>query len=455
MALKKSSYDYEELLACGRGELFGPGNAQLPAPPMLMLNRIIEISDEGGVLRQGPDGRRIRRHAGTTGSSNAIFSAIRSCRVAWGSTALWQMLGFYLGWLGGAWSRPGARRRRGEAHRYGAAEHQRCCAIRWTSSASIMRRLVLGVADGVLEADGETIYTTKDLAGRPIPERRGDGVKPVPASLPDAAKRSQADRRISTTRRLRRTWSRGNLAFPELGFSRRGAVEMRRVVVTGLGVVSSIGSNAQEVSAALREGRSGIVFAPDYAELGFRCHVHGAPNGGHRVAGRQARAPLHGRRRRLELHRDDAGDHRFRAGPDEVSHERTGLIMGSGGPSTKNLVAAADITREKGVRPRSGPFMVPRAMSSTNSATLATPFKIKGVNYSITSACSTSAHCIGAACRADPVGQAGRDVRRRRRRARLDAFGACSTPWARCPRSSTITPEIAPRAPSIATGTVS
>ncbi|MEL6317607.1 MAG: beta-ketoacyl-ACP synthase I [Pseudomonadota bacterium] len=169
---------------------------------------------------------------------------------------------------------------------------------------------------------------------------------------------------------------------------------MRRVVVTGIGIVSSIGSNAQEVTAALREGRSGIGFADDYAELGFKCQVHGAPKV-------DIDALVEKRVRRfmgdgaawnyiaMEQAIRDAG-----LEPDDVSHERTGLIMGSGGPSTKNLVAAADITREKGPR-RVGPFMVPRAMSSTNSATLATPFKIQGVNYSITSACSTSAHCIG------------------------------------------------------------
>ncbi|MEL6318976.1 MAG: beta-ketoacyl synthase N-terminal-like domain-containing protein, partial [Pseudomonadota bacterium] len=160
---------------------------------------------------------------------------------------------------------------------------------------------------------------------------------------------------------------------------------MRRVVVTGIGVVSSIGGDAQQVAANLREGNSGIRFAPDYAELGFRCQVHGAPQV-------DIDAMIDKRVRRfmgdgaawnyiaMEQAIRDAG-----LEESEVSHERSGLIMGSGGPSTKNLIAAADITREKGPR-RVGPFMVPRAMSSTNSATLATPFKIKGVNYSITSA---------------------------------------------------------------------
>ena len=169
---------------------------------------------------------------------------------------------------------------------------------------------------------------------------------------------------------------------------------MRRVAVTGMGIVSSIGNNTQEVLASLREAKSGIVTAKDYAERGFRCQVHGEPSlnweelvdrrvrrfmgagaGWNYIAMQQAIA--------------DAG-----LSENEVSNERTGLIMGSGGPSTRAIVQAADTTREKGPR-KVGPFEVPKAMSSTNSATLATPFHIKGINYSISSACSTSAHCIG------------------------------------------------------------
>ena len=169
---------------------------------------------------------------------------------------------------------------------------------------------------------------------------------------------------------------------------------MRRVVVTGIGIVSSIGSNVQEVNASLREAKPGIVSAEDYARLGFRCQVHGAPT--------------------IDL--DSSIDRRVRrfmgdgaawnwiamqqaitdAGLEEtdVKNERTGLIMGSGGPSTRTIVAAADTTREKSPK-RVGPFAVPAAMSSTNSATLAVPFGIRGVNYSISSACATSTHCIG------------------------------------------------------------
>ena len=169
---------------------------------------------------------------------------------------------------------------------------------------------------------------------------------------------------------------------------------MRRVVVTGLGIVSSIGNNKAEVLDSLRQGRSGITFAEEYRAMGFRSQVHGS----------------------LKIDPDEAVDRRWRrfmgdgaaynylamqeaiadAGlaESDVSNVRTGLIMGSGGPSTKTLVLAADTAREKGPR-KVGPFAVPKSMSSTNSATLSTAFKIKGVNYSISSACSTSAHCIG------------------------------------------------------------
>lgn len=169
---------------------------------------------------------------------------------------------------------------------------------------------------------------------------------------------------------------------------------MRRVVVTGMGIVSSIGNNTQEVLASLREGRSGIAFAEDYAKLGFRCQVHGAPalNPEEVVDRRALRFLGTGaawNHVAMEQAIQDAGLEAH-----EVSNERTGIIMGSGGPSTRTLVEAADIARTKGPK-RIGPFAVPKAMSSTASATLATWFKIKGVNYSISSACATSNHCIG------------------------------------------------------------
>src|SRR5471030_2894986 len=167
---------------------------------------------------------------------------------------------------------------------------------------------------------------------------------------------------------------------------------MRRVVVTGLGIVSSIGNNAQEVIASLHDARSGIVAADDYIRLGFRSQVHGS----------------------LKINLDEVVDRRAQgdgagycwvamnqaiadAGLEEkdVSNPRTGLIVGSGGPSTKAIVAAADTTSENKSPKRVGPFAVPKAMSSTRSANLSTWFKTKGVNYSISSACSTSANCIG------------------------------------------------------------
>jgi 3-oxoacyl-[acyl-carrier-protein] synthase-1 len=169
---------------------------------------------------------------------------------------------------------------------------------------------------------------------------------------------------------------------------------MRRVVVTGMGIVSSIGNNTQEVLASLREAKSGIVRADKYAELGFRCQVHGAPSlDPEGVVDRRAMRFLGGgaawNHVAMEQAIRDAG-----LEPAEISHEMTGIIMGSGGPSTRAIVEAADITRNKGPK-RVGPFAVPKAMSSTTSATLGTWFKIKGVNYSISSACATSNHCIG------------------------------------------------------------
>ena len=169
---------------------------------------------------------------------------------------------------------------------------------------------------------------------------------------------------------------------------------MRRVAVTGMGIVSSIGNNTQEVLSSLREAKSGIVAAKDYAERGFRCQVHGEPqlNWEEQVDRRVRRFMGAGAGWNYIAMQQAIVDAGLEEG--EVSHERTGLIMGSGGPSTRAIVQAADTTREKGPR-KVGPFEVPKAMSSTNSATLATPFKIKGINYSISSACSTSAHCIG------------------------------------------------------------
>jgi 3-oxoacyl-[acyl-carrier-protein] synthase I len=169
---------------------------------------------------------------------------------------------------------------------------------------------------------------------------------------------------------------------------------MRRVVVTGMGIVSSIGNNTQEVLASLREAKSGIVRADKYAELGFRCQVHGAPSlDPEEVVDRRAMRFLGGgaawNHVAMEQAIRDSG-----VEESDISNVRSGIIMGSGGPSCRALIEAADTARTKGPK-RVGPFAVPKAMSSTASATLATWFKIKGVNYSISSACATSNHCIG------------------------------------------------------------
>jgi 3-oxoacyl-[acyl-carrier-protein] synthase I len=171
---------------------------------------------------------------------------------------------------------------------------------------------------------------------------------------------------------------------------------MRRVVVTGMGIVSSIGSNVQEVTASLHAGKSGITRAARFAELGFRSQVEGAPVlNPEEVLDRRAMRFHGGGTAWCHVAMDQAIVDSGLA-PDEVSNERTGIIMGSGGPSTRAIVEAADVTRSKGPK-RVGPFAVPKSMCSTASATLSTWFKIKGVSYSISSACATSNHCIGAA----------------------------------------------------------
>ena len=179
---------------------------------------------------------------------------------------------------------------------------------------------------------------------------------------------------------------------------------MRRVVVSGMGIVASIGSSTQEVLASLREGKSGISRAEKYAELGFRSQVHGAPSlEADAIVDRRAMRFLGGgaawNHVAMEQAIRDAG-----LEPSEISNEMTGLIMGSGGPSTRAIVDAADTARSKSPK-RVGPFAVPKAMSSTASATLATWFKIKGVSYSISSACATSNHCIGNATELIQIGK--------------------------------------------------
>ena len=179
---------------------------------------------------------------------------------------------------------------------------------------------------------------------------------------------------------------------------------MKRVVITGMGIVSSIGNNTQEVLASLHDAKSGITRAGKYAEMGFRSQVQGAPtlNPADIIDRRAMRFLGEGaawNHIAMEQAIQDSG-----LSPEEVSNVRTGIIMGSGGPSARTIVEAADITRSKGPK-RVGPFAVPKAMSSTASATLATWFKIKGVNYSISSACATSNHCIGNAYETIQIGK--------------------------------------------------
>lgn len=182
---------------------------------------------------------------------------------------------------------------------------------------------------------------------------------------------------------------------------------MRRVVVTGMGIVSSIGNSTGEVLTSLKEGKSGVVFSETYAEMGFRCHVHGDPQLDWasmvpRKPKRFMEAGIAWNHIAMEQAIQNAGlEH------SDIVNERTGIIVGSGGPSTHAIVRAADIARDKGPK-KIGPFDVPKAMCSGPSAALATTFEIKGVNYSISSACSTSAHCIGNA--AELIGWGKQDI---------------------------------------------
>jgi|SRR5580658_2140070 len=213
---------------------------------------------------------------------------------------------------------------------------------------------------------------------------------------------------------------------------------MRRVAITGFGIVSPIGSSANEVTASLREARSGITAAPEYAELGFRCQVHGKPQLDwesmvDRRAARFLAAGTGYAHIAMEQAIADAG-----LTEAEVSNDRTGLVVGAGGPSTRAIVDAADTARAKGVK-RIGPFAVPKAMSSGPSATLSTWFKIRGLNFSITSACATSTHCIGVAAgeialgRQDIVFAGGCEEVDWTLSSLFDAMGAMSSKFNDCP----------------------
>jgi 3-oxoacyl-[acyl-carrier-protein] synthase-1 len=216
---------------------------------------------------------------------------------------------------------------------------------------------------------------------------------------------------------------------------------MRRVVVTGIGIISSIGNNKHEVLVSLRQGQSGFEFAQDYQELGFRSQVRGAIH-------------LHLAElidRRILRFMGEAAAYNYLAMQEAiadaglteelVSSPRSGLIMGTGGASPENLVASADTLRNRGLR-RVGPYMVPRTMTSTTSACLATPFKIKGVNYSISSACASSAHCIGNGCeliqwgKQDLIFAGGGEEIHWSLSALFDAMGALSTKFNETPATA-------------------
>jgi 3-oxoacyl-[acyl-carrier-protein] synthase-1 len=212
---------------------------------------------------------------------------------------------------------------------------------------------------------------------------------------------------------------------------------MRRVVVTGMGIVSSIGSNTQEVLASLREARSGIVRAEEYAGVGMRCQVHGAPSVKPEEMVDRRAMRFHGRGTGWNHVAMDQAIRDAGLDQNEISHERTGIVMGSGGPSTRTIVESAEVAKAKGAK-RIGPFAVPKAMSSTASATLATWFKIKGVNYSISSACATSNHCIGNAYemiqwgKQDMIFAGGCEDLDWTMSAMFDAMGAMSTSYNDC-----------------------
>jgi 3-oxoacyl-[acyl-carrier-protein] synthase-1 len=219
---------------------------------------------------------------------------------------------------------------------------------------------------------------------------------------------------------------------------------MKRVVVTGIGIISSLGNNRHEVAESLRRGATGVRFSEEYAELGFRSHVHAPLNVN----------PDEFIDRKIRRFMGDGAAYNYLAmreaiadaalDDNQVSNPRTGLIMGSGGPSTSNLLVAWDTFREKGIK-KVGPYMVPRTMSNTNSACLATPFKIKGVNYSISSACATSAHCIGNAAeliqlgKQDVIFAGGGEELHWTMTVLFDAMGALSSKY-------NATPELASRA---------
>ena len=399
----RHSFEYEDLLACGRGELFGPGNAQLPLPPMLMFDRITEIMEKGGEHGKGlmraeldvkPDLWFFPCH----------FKGDPVMPGCLGLDALWQMVGFF----------PRLDRRPGKGRALGLGELKFSGqvlpnvnkVVYGIDIKRVMRsKLVLGIADGWLSADGEMIYRAKDLKVGLF--KQDEALQP--------ARLSRRGLRYRPNRPY--LWPANE---PHKRFE--GEAIMRRVVVTGMGIVSSIGNNTQEVLASLHEAKSGITRADKYAELGFRCQVQGAPT--------LDPADVIDRRAMRFLGEGAAWNHVAMeqairdSGVEEKNFQRTHRHHHGLGRAVRRAPSWRPPTPPASKGPkRVGPFAVPKAMSSTASATLATWFKIKGVNYSISSACATSNHCIGNAYETDPVRQAGHDLRRRLRRARLVAVG--------------------------------
>ena len=334
-----------------------------------------------------------------------------------GVDAMWQMAGFFLGWLGGL----------GKGRALGVGEVKfsgmvlpsaKLVSYYIEFKRVIMRRLVVGIADGIMKVDGKVIYEAKDLrsacsddersparsrpsaqACRQFPPRRNASADVAERSLrrqlPPAGPEDEERRIVHEARRRHAAWAS---CLPSATTRRKSS---RRC--------------AKQDPASARPTTT--------KTIGFRCQVHGSLKVDlEALVDRRARRFM-GDGAAYSFDRDGTGDARFRPGRERHRQPRTGLIMGSGGPSTKAIVAAADTARNRAPK-RVGPFAVPKAMSSTCSANLSTWYKTKGVNYSISSACSTSANCIGNAAEMIQWGKQDIDVRRRRRRTRLDAFGA-------------------------------
>ena len=470
MAERRTSYEYEDLLTCGRGELFGPGNAQLPLPPMLMFDRISSISETGGAHGKGQIVAELKV------AGNPALDWFFACHFkgdpvmpgCLGLDALWQLTGFFLGWLGA----PGT----GRALGVGEVKFTGM-VLPTVKNVRVRRRLEAGDP-----AQAQARHRRRRHEGRRPDHLHGDR----PARRPVRGRRDAAALSLDLRRIVRASAGAELRAKHRLPVRQRGWLD--------------------ETRGRHRHGHRFLDRKqhPGSAGLAARGQVR------HRARReiRRARFPLPGARRAAR----STGKRRCRASrgaswsaasagttspwirpsampasrPSDVVNERTGIIMGSGGPSTRAIVRAADMTREKDPK-KVGPFEVPKGMCSGPSAALATGFQIKGVNYSISSACSTSAHCIGNAAELiqwgkqdvmfaggceeldwtlsvlfDAMGamsievqrharqgqprlrQEPRRLRHRRRRRRGGAGGAASTPRRAAPRSTARSSATAP-----------